>query len=33
MPIHNYEREFEVVGEPYDYGLPGSRYIKFLGED
>jgi len=33
MPIHNYDREFEVVGEPYDYGLPGSRYIKFLGED
>ena len=33
MPIHNYEKEFEVVGEPYDYGLPGSRYVKFLGED
>ncbi len=33
MPIHNYAREFEVVGEPYDYGLPGSRYVKFLGED
>ncbi len=33
MPLHNYEKEFEVVGEPYDYGLPGSRYIKFLGED
>ena len=33
MPVHNYETEFEVVGEPYDYGLPGSPYIKFLGED
>jgi cytochrome c oxidase subunit 1 len=33
MPIHNYEKAFEVVGEPYDYGLPGSRYVKFEGED
>jgi cytochrome c oxidase subunit 1 len=32
MPIHNYETPFEVVGEPYDYGLPGSRYVKFEGE-
>jgi cytochrome c oxidase subunit 1 len=29
MPVHNYDREFEVVGEPYDYGLPGSVYIRF----
>jgi len=29
MPIHNYETPFEVVGEPYDYGLPGSVYVKF----
>jgi cytochrome c oxidase subunit 1 len=29
MPAHNYEKEFEVVGEPYDYGLPGSTYVKF----
>ncbi len=29
MPLHNYEREFEVVGEPYDYGLPGSKYVQF----
>ena len=28
MPVYNYETEFEVVGEPYDYGLPGSTYIK-----
>jgi cytochrome c oxidase subunit 1 len=33
MPVHNYDKEFEVVGEPYDYGLAGSRYVKFLGED
>jgi cytochrome c oxidase subunit I len=32
MPVHNYDRSFEVVGEPYDYGLPGSRYVKFEGE-
>ena len=24
-----YEQPFEVVGEPYDYGLPGSNYVKF----
>jgi cytochrome c oxidase subunit I len=29
MPAHNYEVPFEVVGEPYDYGLPGSKYIEF----
>ncbi len=26
-PEHNYDRPFEVVGEPYDYGLPGSVYV------
>jgi cytochrome c oxidase subunit 1 len=31
MPMHNYEKPFEVVGEPYDYGLPGSEYVKFQG--
>ncbi|HAV76758.1 MAG TPA: cytochrome C oxidase subunit I [Anaerolineae bacterium] len=30
MPVHNYEVPFEVVGEPYDYGLPGSKYIEFV---
>jgi len=30
MPAHNYETPFEVVGEPYDYGLPGAQYIEFL---
>jgi len=29
MPTHNYEQSFEVVGEPYDYGLPGSKYVEF----
>ncbi|MFZ5882022.1 MAG: cytochrome c oxidase subunit I [Chloroflexota bacterium] len=32
MPLQNYEHEFEVVGEPYDYGLAGSRYVKFANE-
>lgn len=26
-PMHNYRQPIEVVGEPYDYGLPGSRYV------
>jgi cytochrome c oxidase subunit I len=30
MPVHNYERPFEVVGEPYDYGLTGSEYTRFM---
>jgi len=29
MAAHNYEVPFEVVGEPYDYGLPGSKYVEF----
>jgi len=29
MPQHNYPQPFEVVGEPYDYGLAGSKYIEF----
>ncbi len=33
MPIHNYDRPLEVVGDPYDYGLPGARYVKFEGDD
>jgi len=32
MPMHNYDKQFEVVGEPYDYGIPGSNYVKFDGE-
>jgi cytochrome c oxidase subunit 1 len=31
MPVHNYEKPIEVVGEPYDYGLPGSTYVRFTG--
>jgi cytochrome c oxidase subunit 1 len=26
-PAHNYAEQFEVVGEPYDYGLAGSVYV------
>ncbi|HMB22695.1 MAG TPA: cbb3-type cytochrome c oxidase subunit I, partial [Anaerolineales bacterium] len=29
MPAHNYAVPFEVVGEPYDYGLAGSKYVEF----
>ncbi len=29
MPVQNYDPAFEVVGEPYDYGLPGPDYVKF----
>jgi cytochrome c oxidase subunit 1 len=32
MPVHNYDRPFEVVGEPYDYGLDGSKYVQFEDE-
>jgi cytochrome c oxidase subunit I len=27
MSQHNYDQPFAVVGEPYDYGLPGSTYV------
>jgi len=27
-PAHNYDQDFRVVGDPYDYGLDGSRYIE-----
>jgi len=30
MPTHNYDQPFEVIGEPYDYGLPNAEYIRFL---
>ena len=32
MPVHNYDKPLEVVGEPYDYSLPGSTYVKFIEE-
>ncbi|HET9911995.1 MAG TPA: cbb3-type cytochrome c oxidase subunit I [Anaerolineales bacterium] len=31
MPVHNYDIPFEVVGEPYDYGLADGKYIQFNG--
>ncbi len=31
VPQHNYEgRPFEVVGEPYDYGLADSTYVRMI---
>ncbi|MFZ5819911.1 MAG: cytochrome c oxidase subunit I [Chloroflexota bacterium] len=30
MPVHNYDHAFQVVGEPYDYGLEGSKYVEFV---
>jgi hypothetical protein len=30
MPVENYETELEVVGEPYDYGLAGSQFVRFV---
>lgn len=29
VPVYNFERPIEVVGEPYDYGLPGSTYVQY----
>jgi cytochrome c oxidase subunit 1 len=29
MPVHNYDVPFEVVGEPFDYGLKDSNYVLF----
>lgn len=30
MPAHNYEKPFEVVGEPYNYGANDAGYVKFI---
>jgi cytochrome c oxidase subunit 1 len=27
VPVHNFDEPFEVIGEPYDYGLEGSAYV------
>jgi cytochrome c oxidase subunit 1 len=27
IPVHNYATPFEVIGEPYDYGLAGSAFV------
>jgi cytochrome c oxidase subunit 1 len=33
IPDHNYaDHPFEVVGEPYDYGLDGSIYVKMVSQ-
>jgi cytochrome c oxidase subunit 1 len=29
-PMHNYAQPFQVVGDPYDYGLAGSRYVETI---
>jgi hypothetical protein len=31
-PMHNYSGTLQVVGEPYDYGLPGSKYVELIEE-
>ncbi len=27
VPVHNFEEPVVVIGEPYDYGLPGSAFV------
>ncbi|KPL77236.1 cytochrome C oxidase subunit I [Bellilinea caldifistulae] len=29
-PMHNYPQPIRVVGDPYDYGLKGARYVEVL---
>jgi cytochrome c oxidase subunit I len=31
-PVHNYEHGMTVVGDPYDYGLAGSKYVEITEE-
>jgi cytochrome c oxidase subunit 1 len=33
VPLHNYAQPFEVVGEPYDYGMPNSTYVNMNPAD
>jgi cytochrome c oxidase subunit I len=34
IPVHNYQdHPFEVVGDPYDYGLPGSVFVSSLSTE
>ncbi len=33
MPVENYEHTVEVVGEPYDYGIPDAPYIQFESKE
>jgi cytochrome c oxidase subunit I len=28
VPVHNFDEPIEVIGNPYDYGLPGSTYVR-----
>jgi cytochrome c oxidase subunit 1 len=28
VPVHNFDNPIEVTGNPYDYGLEGSTYVK-----
>jgi len=30
VPEFNYDVPFEVVGDPYDYGLDGSKYVQSI---
>jgi cytochrome c oxidase subunit 1 len=30
VPVYNFEHPLEVVGNPYDYGLPGSVYVRSI---
>jgi cytochrome c oxidase subunit I len=33
IPVHNYkDHPFEVVGDPYDYGIPGAVYVQPVSE-
>jgi cytochrome c oxidase subunit I len=33
LPVHNYDKPFEIVGEPYDYGLEDAPYIKTIEDN
>ena len=33
VPVHNYDRPIEVVGNPYDYGLQGSTYVQISASE
>ena len=33
MPVHNFDQEIKIVGEPYDYGLAGSVYVQIKSEE
>jgi cytochrome c oxidase subunit I len=33
IPVHNYGRPIEVIGEPYDYGLVGSTFVDLAQQE